>query len=66
MWPIEFPQIRNPHSEIRDFLSETEHWLELSEASGLGTEIDQQWLLQEANELIAIFTSIGKTSKART
>ncbi len=58
--------IRNPHSEIRNFLAETQYWLELSEASGLGTEIDQQWLLQEANELIAIFTSIGKTSKART
>ncbi len=42
--------------------AETQYWLELSEASGLGTEIDQQWLLQEANELIAIFTSIGKTS----
>ncbi len=46
--------------------AETHCWLELSEESGLCTEIDPQWLFQEANELVAIFTRIGKTSKART
>ena len=46
--------------------AETQYWLELSQDAGLGGEHDQEWLLQEANELLAIFTSIGKTSKART
>jgi len=47
-------------------VAETQYWLELSEASTLGVITDQQWLLQEVRELLAIFTSIGKTSKART
>jgi hypothetical protein len=47
-------------------LAETQYWLELSQEAGLGGEHERQWFLQEANELIAIFTSIGKMSKART
>jgi four helix bundle protein len=43
--------------------SETLYWLELLEESHIGPGTDRQWLLREANELIAIFTSIGKTAK---
>ena len=46
--------------------AETHYWLELSHEADLGPPADQRWLLQEADELLAIFTLIGKTSKART
>jgi four helix bundle protein len=46
--------------------AETHYWLELSQDARLGPATDQRWLLQEANELLAIFTRIGKTAKART
>ena len=46
--------------------AETHYWLELSHEADLGPPADQRWLLQEADELLAIFTRIGKTSKART
>jgi four helix bundle protein len=41
------------------------YWLELFEASDMGEPAERQQLLQEAGELLAIFTSIGKTAKAR-
>jgi len=31
----------------------------------IGDETERAWLLNEATELLAIFTSIGKTAKAR-
>ncbi len=45
--------------------AETQYWLELFEESGIGNSEDRRWLLQESNALLAIFTSIGKTSKSR-
>ena len=44
--------------------SESRYWLEICEASALGDESQRKWLLQEAGELLAIFTSIGRTSKS--
>lgn len=43
--------------------SETQYWLELLEESDIGLSSERQWLLHEYRELIAIFTSIGKTAK---
>src|SRR5437867_13278491 len=43
--------------------SETQYWLELSQEARLGSTQERQWLLQESGELLAIFTSIGKTTK---
>lgn len=43
--------------------SETQYWLELLEESDIGSATERQWLLRESGELIAIFTSIGKTTK---
>ncbi len=45
--------------------AESEYWLDLFEESHIGDPNERRWLLQEAGELLAIFTSIGKTSKAR-
>lgn len=45
--------------------AEARYWLELFEASNVGEPAEREWLLQEAGELLAIFTSIGKTAKAR-
>ena len=45
--------------------AESEYWLELFDESDIGDPAERRWLLQEAGELLAIFTSIGKTSKAR-
>ena len=43
--------------------AETQYWLEISQEARLGNETERQRLLQESGELLAIFTSIGKTSK---
>jgi four helix bundle protein len=43
--------------------AETQYWLELSQEARLGSTQEHQWLLQESGELLAIFTSIGKTTK---
>src|SRR5215813_3801104 len=43
--------------------SETQYWLELCQEADLGNPRERQWLLQESGELLAIFTSVGKTSK---
>jgi four helix bundle protein len=45
--------------------SESEYWLELLKESALGSADDNERLLIECRELIAIFTAIGKTAKAR-
>jgi four helix bundle protein len=45
--------------------AETQYWLELSQGAHLGSDQERQWLLQESGELLAIFTSIGKTTKGR-
>jgi len=44
--------------------SETQYWLELLQESNIGSLPDRQWLLRECSELLAIFTSIGKTTKS--
>ena len=43
--------------------SETQYWMELCDEAGIGDEGDRRWLLQESGELLAIFTSSGKTAK---
>lgn len=45
--------------------AETQYWLELCEEAQIGEVDERGWLVQEAGELVAIFTSIGKTSKSR-
>ena len=45
--------------------SETLYWLELSEDANFGDSEKRRWLLQEARELLAIFTSTSKTSRQR-
>jgi len=37
--------------------------VELLEESDIGSATERQWLLRESGELMAIFTSIGKTAK---
>ncbi len=44
--------------------SETQYWLELFNEAQIGGEQERQWLLQEATELLAIFTASGKSAKA--
>jgi four helix bundle protein len=45
--------------------SETQYWLELFDASNIGDSESLSWLLTESGELLAIFTSIGKTTKRK-
>jgi len=45
--------------------AESQYWLELFEEAKIGDETERQWLLKEATELLAIFTRIGRTAKAR-
>ncbi|HEC35039.1 MAG TPA: four helix bundle protein [Anaerolineae bacterium] len=45
--------------------AEMQYWLELCEEADIGNPEERQWLLQESGEMLAIFTSIGKTTKAR-
>lgn len=44
--------------------SESCYWLELCREAKLGNSELREWLLQESKELLAIFTSAGRTSKA--
>jgi four helix bundle protein len=44
--------------------AESNFWLELCEGAQLGDGPQRRWLLQESRELLAIFTSSGRTSKA--
>ena len=45
--------------------AETQYWLELCHESAIGDTQDRLSLLQESGELLAIFTSIGRTTKMR-
>jgi four helix bundle protein len=45
--------------------AEAQYWLELCEEASIGNPDERQRLLQESGELLAIFTSIGKTTKSR-
>ena len=45
--------------------AESEYWLELCDEADIGDVEERRWLLQESGELLAIFTSIGKTTKSR-
>lgn len=45
--------------------SETKYWLELMIESGVVNADHVEWLYKEAVELLAIFTSIGRTSKRK-
>jgi four helix bundle protein len=45
--------------------SETQYWLELCQEADIGSPDQRAWLIQESSELLAIFTTIGKTSKSR-
>jgi four helix bundle protein len=44
--------------------SETQYWLEICDEASFGDMKQRAWLLQEAGELLAIFTSAGRTAKA--
>jgi four helix bundle protein len=44
--------------------SETQYWLELCDEAQVGDADERRWLLQESSELLAIFTSSGRTAKA--
>ena len=44
--------------------SETQYWLEICDEAAFGNGQQRQWLLQESGELLAIFTSAGRTAKA--
>jgi four helix bundle protein len=42
---------------------ETNYWIKLLGASGVSKEVEIQALEKESNELVAIFTTIGRKSK---
>jgi four helix bundle protein len=44
--------------------SESGFWLEICDEAKLGDEQQRRWLLAESRELLAIFTSIGRTTKS--
>ena len=44
--------------------AETQYWLDLCRDANVGTATDLEWLYDESTQLLAIFTSIGKTAKA--
>jgi len=46
--------------------AESEYWLELFNESNVGEVSERRWLLTEAGELLAIFTSIGRSTKQAT
>jgi len=46
--------------------AESEYWLELFDDSNIGEVSERRWLLTEAGELLAIFTSIGRSTKQLT
>jgi len=43
--------------------AETQYWLEICNDINLGNPDERVWLLREVEELIAIFSKAGKTSK---
>lgn len=44
--------------------NESKYWLELFEEAGIGESQERAFMLKEVSELLAIFTSSGKTAKA--
>ena len=44
--------------------AESCYWLELCQEASFGNAELRKWLLQESRELLAIFTSAGRTTKA--
>ena len=50
---------------VEEEAAETQYWLELFQGAEIGPPDERAWLLTESGELLAIFTSIGKTTKAR-
>ena len=44
--------------------SESQYWLEICDEANLGDAQQRKWLLTEPGELLAIFTSSGRTAKA--
>ena len=44
--------------------SESQYWLEICDEANLGDAEQRRWLLGESGELLAIFTSSGRTAKA--
>ena len=45
--------------------AETQYWLDLCLEAGFGDRSSCEALLKESGELLAIFTTIGRTAKAR-
>src|SRR5258707_9428231 len=45
--------------------SESQYWLEICDEASFGDATKRKWLLQESGELLAIFTSAGRTAKAQ-
>lgn len=43
--------------------AETQYWLQLFEDADIGDSEERDWLFKECEELLAIFTSTGKTAK---
>lgn len=46
--------------------AETQYWIELFDEAGVGDANERAWLSQKSSELLAIFTSIGKTTKSKS
>ena len=46
--------------------SESGYWLEICDEADLGNIELRKWLLGESRELLAIFTSIGRSTKANS
>src|SRR6266446_9836490 len=44
--------------------SESGFWLEICDEANLGNIEQREWLLRESRELLAIFTSIGRSTKS--
>jgi four helix bundle protein len=45
--------------------SESQYWLELIEEADIGDKEERSWLVRECSELLAIFTAMCRTAKAR-
>ncbi len=45
--------------------AETQYGLELFKDAGIGDRETRRWLLRESGELLALCSSIGRTSKSR-
>jgi four helix bundle protein len=45
--------------------AETQYWLELCDEAKIGEAAERRWLLKEASELLAIFTSSGRTARRK-